>query len=70
MRAREESRRPDAVPVGGSLPMVLCCVVGPAVMGAVAGGEIGGWLGIACAVTLAAVIALIVHRRTRSRGAC
>jgi hypothetical protein len=55
---------------GGGLLMVLCCAVGPAVIGAVAGSAIGGWLGIACAVILAAVVGLILHRRTRSRGGC
>ncbi len=55
---------------GGGLLMVLCCAVGPAVIGAVAGSAIGGWLGIACAVLLAAVIGLVMHRRARSRGGC
>jgi outer membrane lipoprotein SlyB len=44
--------------------------LGPAVIGAVAGSAIGGWLGIACAVILAAVVGLVVHRRTRQRGGC
>jgi hypothetical protein len=56
--------------VAGGLLMVLCCAVGPAVIGAVAGGAIGGWLGIACAVILAAAVALVLHRRTRGRGGC
>jgi outer membrane lipoprotein SlyB len=55
---------------GGGVLMVVCCAVGPAVIGAVAGSAIGGWLGIACAVILAAVVGLILHRRTRSRGSC
>ena len=55
---------------GGGVLMVLCCAVGPAVIGAVAGSAIGGWLGIACAVMLAAIVGLILHRRTRSRGGC
>ena len=50
--------------------MVLCCAVGPAVIGAVAGSAIGGWLGIACAAILAAVVGLILHRRTRDRDGC
>jgi hypothetical protein len=56
--------------VGGGLLMVLCCAVGPAVIGAAAGSAIGGWLGIACAVVLAGLVGLILHRRTRSRGGC
>jgi hypothetical protein len=57
--------------VGSGLLMVLCCAVGPAVIGAVAGSAIGGWLGIACAVLLAAAVGLILHRRARRRpGGC
>jgi hypothetical protein len=56
--------------LGGGLLMVVCCAVGPAVVGAVAGSAIGGWLGIACAVVLAAAVGLFLHRRTRSRGGC
>jgi hypothetical protein len=56
--------------LGGGLLMVVCCAVGPAVLGAVAGSAIGGWLGIACAVVLAAAVGLVLHRRTRSRGGC
>jgi hypothetical protein len=55
---------------GGGLLMVLCCAVSPAVIGAAAGSAIGGWLGIACAVILAAVGGLVLHRRTRNRDGC
>jgi hypothetical protein len=55
---------------GGGLLMVVCCAVGPAVIGAAAGSVIGGWLGIACAVIVAAVVGLVLHRRTRHRGGC
>jgi hypothetical protein len=48
--------------------MVLCCAVGPAVIGAAAGSAIGGWLGIACAVLVAALVGLFLHRRNRTRG--
>jgi outer membrane lipoprotein SlyB len=50
--------------------MVLCCAVGPAVIGAVAGSAVGGWLGIACAAVLATIVGLLLHRRIRSRGGC
>jgi outer membrane lipoprotein SlyB len=60
----------DMTLIGGGVLMVLCCAVGPAVIGAVAGSAIGGWLGIACAVILAAVIGLVLHRRTQRRGGC
>jgi hypothetical protein len=56
--------------VGGGVPMVLCCAVGPAVIGALAGSAIGGWLGIACAVILAALVGLVLHRRARARDGC
>jgi len=55
---------------GGGVLMVVCCAVGPAVIGAVAGSAIGGWLGIACAVIIAAAVGLVLHRRSRSRGGC
>jgi outer membrane lipoprotein SlyB len=62
--------RSDYALVGGGLLMVLCCAVGPAVIGAVTGNAIGGWLGMACAVILAAAVGLVLHRRTRRRGGC
>jgi hypothetical protein len=71
MSVEEKARsRFDTTLIGGGVLMVLCCAVGPAVIGAVAGSAVGGWLGIACAVILAAVVALVVHRRTRARGGC
>jgi len=71
MSAQSKPRnRTDFALVGGGLLMVLCCAVGPAVIGAVAGSAIGGWLGIVCAVILAAVVGFILHRRTRKSGAC
>jgi hypothetical protein len=66
----EPRRRSDAALAGAGLLMVLCCAVGPAVIGALAGSAIGGWPGIVCAVILAAAIGLILRRRTRRRGGC
>jgi hypothetical protein len=66
----DTKRRSDAALWGAGILMVLCCAVGPAVIGAVAGSAIGGWLGIACAVILAAGAGLVVHRRTRTSGGC
>jgi hypothetical protein len=69
MSTKEESRgRSDVALIGGGVLMVLCCAVGPAVIGAVAGTAVGGWLGIACAVILAAAIGLLLQRRTRKQG--
>jgi hypothetical protein len=70
MKTTEQPRRSDAGLVGAGVVMVLCCAVGPAVIGAVAGSAIGGWLGVVCAVIVAAVVGLFLHRRTRRRGAC
>jgi hypothetical protein len=53
---------------GGALLMILCCAIGPAVIGAAAGSTVGGWLGIACAVLLAAGVGLLIHRRSRRHG--
>ena len=47
--------------------MVLCCAVGPAVIGAAAGATLGRWLGVTCAVLLAAAGAWLLHRRRRGR---
>jgi outer membrane lipoprotein SlyB len=66
----DTGRRPNAALAGAGILMVLCCAVGPAVIGAVAGSAIGGWLGVACAVVLTAVVGLVLHRRTRRRGGC
>lgn len=69
MITKEETRgRSDVALIGGGVLMVLCCAVGPAVIGAVAGSAVGGWLGIACAVILAAAVGLLLHRRMRKRG--
>jgi outer membrane lipoprotein SlyB len=62
--------RMDLTLVGGGVLMALCCAIGPAVIGAVAGSAVGGWLGIVRAVILAAVVGLVVHRRTRRSGSC
>jgi hypothetical protein len=62
------TRRSDAALAAGGALMVLCCAVGPALIGAVAGTAIRGWLGIACAVILAAGVGLALHRRARRCG--
>ena len=70
MSVSNQARRgTDVALLGGGLLMVLCCAVGPAVIGAVAGSAIGGWLGIACAVILAAVVGLVMRRRASRSGA-
>lgn len=53
-----------------ALAMVLCCTVGPAVLGAATASLIEGWLGIVCAVglTLIAVLALRARRGRRRLG--
>jgi outer membrane lipoprotein SlyB len=47
--------------------LALCCAIGPAVLGAAAGSLIGGWLGVVCAVALAAIVGLVLHRRRDQR---
>jgi hypothetical protein len=69
MSARPSSKRTDGLFAGAAVLMVLCCAVGPAVIGATAGSLIGGWTGIACAVLLAGVAAVFLHRRGRDRSA-
>jgi hypothetical protein len=67
--AEKSERRIDGVFAGAAVAMVLCCAVGPAVLGAAAGSIIGGWLGIVCAVVLAGGVGLVLYRR-RGRGEC
>jgi hypothetical protein len=69
LSAEPSTRRSDRLLAGGALVMILCCAVGPAVIGAAAGSAIGGWLGIVCAVVLAAGAGLVIHRR-RGRKSC
>ncbi|WP_354700480.1 hypothetical protein DSM112329_00759 [Paraconexibacter sp. AEG42_29] len=57
-----------AAVAGASVLMVLCCAVGPAVLGAVAGAMIGGWFGIAAAVLVAVGVGLGVQRRKGASG--
>ena len=54
MSAREESAKSSGVFAGAAVLMVLCCAVGPAIVGAAAGSAIGGWVGVACAAVVAA----------------
>ena len=64
-----ETPRSGSLVAGGAVLMVICCAVGPAVLGAVAGGAIGGWLGVVCAVLVAAAAGLALRRR-RGKAAC
>ena len=68
MSAQPQKRRGDGLFAGGAGLMILCCAVGPAVIGAGAGTAIGGWPGIVCAVVLAAAVGLVLHRRRGRRG--
>ena len=62
------SRKVDAALGGAAILMIVCCAVGPAVIGAAAGSVIGGWLGIVCAVVLAGALGLFLYKRSRSKG--
>ena len=48
--------------------MLLCCLAGPAVIGAVGGTAIGGTLGIAAAVAIALAAAALLRGRARRNG--
>lgn len=69
MPPSETSPLESSVIGGAAILMLLCCAVGPAVLGAAAGSVIGGWLGVACAVLLAGGVGLVLHRRSRN-GRC
>ena len=62
------ARKVDAALGGAAILMIVCCAVGPAVIGAAAGSVIGGWLGIVCAVILAGAVGLFLHKRSRDNG--
>jgi hypothetical protein len=46
----------------GAVVMALCCLAGPAIVGAAAGAAIGNLLGIAAAVVIALAGVLVVRR--------
>lgn len=50
--------------------MVLCCVAGPAVVGAAAGAAIGNALGIAAAVVIALACVVPLRRRRGDTRGC
>lgn len=55
---------------GAGLIMALCCLAGPAVLGAVAGAAVGNVLGIAVAVLVAVLAAgaVVLYRRRGGRA--
>jgi hypothetical protein len=53
---------------GFAFLMVLCCLAGPAVLGAVGGSAIGGVLGVVAAVVIAVAVAAALHWRGRRSG--
>jgi hypothetical protein len=55
--------------IAGAL-MALCCLAGPAVLGAVAGAAIGSVLGVVAAVAIALACVLIVRRLLAGDKAC
>ena len=50
--------------------MVLCCVAGPAVLGAAAGAAIGNVLGVAAAVVVALACVALLRRWRGNDKAC
>ena len=50
--------------------MALCCLAGPAVLGAVAGAAIGSVLGVVAAVIVAVACVLIVRRLRAGDKVC
>ena len=62
--------RSGTVFAGAGIFMVLCCALGPALVGAVAGTAIGGLLGILVACAVAALFAGVLYWRSRRKGAC
>jgi len=66
-QANAGARSGRFVGVAGVL-MALCCLAGPAILGAAAGAAIGNVLGIATAVVIAGAVLLLLRRwRGRDR---
>jgi hypothetical protein len=75
MSDRHRSDRSSLFGVGGIALMAICCVVGPATLGAIAGATIGSAFGVVAAVLVAACVAVaatLLTRRKRDgrRSAC
>jgi hypothetical protein len=73
MSSEHTSRRSNGGTLFGAagLVMALCCLAGPAVLGAVAGAAIGDALGIAVAILVAVLsaVAVVLYRRRGGRNA-
>ena len=68
MRADAKSSGPFGI---AGVVMALCCLAGPAIVGAAAGAAIGNLLGIAAAVLIALAGVLVVRRwRSGTNRAC
>jgi hypothetical protein len=50
--------------------MVLCCLAGPAVLGAIGGSAVGGVLGVVAAVVIALAVAAVLRWRGKTDRAC
>ena len=69
-RAKASDRAGGLFGVAGVL-MALCCVAGPAVLGAATGAAIGNVVGIVAAIVVALVAVLLVRRwRAGGDGVC
>ncbi len=67
---KEAPRGSNGLFAGMGLLMVLCCAIGPGIIGAGAGSAVGGWLGIAVACVAAAGAGFALYLRGRKRGGC
>jgi hypothetical protein len=65
---RRAERRRTLLTGGAGFLMLLCCLAGPALLGAVGGTAIGGALGIATAVSITLAVAALLHWRNRKKG--
>jgi hypothetical protein len=73
MTGEQVGRRGGAWLGAAGFLMALCCLAGPAVLGAVAGATVGGALGIAAAAAVAVAVAIavvVLRRRGGSESRC
>lgn len=62
--SNEKTARSASAALGlGAFLMVIACVAGPAILGAVTGSAIGGWLGVLVAIAVAVTVAFVLRAR-------
>jgi hypothetical protein len=62
------SERTGVLIGAGGLALAVCCIAGPAILGVAIGATLGSALDIAAALLVGVGVAVVLHRRRRTRG--